>query len=1062
MSLPRLVTLSLLVLLPVAGAASAGAPQAPASPVDLALFHGLHWRLIGPFRGGRVLAVSGVPGEPNHFYFGAVNGGVWETIDAGRTWRPIFDDQPVGSIGALAVAPSDPRVIYVGTGEADMRSDIAQGKGVFKSTDGGAHWRPAGLADSQQIGRIQVDPRDADVVFVAALGHPYGPNGERGVFKSTDGGEHWRKVLGPDENTGAVDVVFEPGDPDVLYAALWQTRRPPWNIYPPSSGPGSGLYRSTDGGEHWREIEGDGFPAGPGRIGLAVAPSRPGRVYALVDADAGGLYRSDDRGAHWRRTSDDLRIWGRGWYFGGVTVEPDDGDVVYVCNTVFYRSSDGGETFEALEGDATGDDFHQLWIDPDDPARRILGTDQGTIVSVDGGKSWSSWYNQPTAQLYHVSTDDRFPYWVYGPQQDSGAVGLPSRTNTRDGITLEQFREITAGGEAQNVVPDPLDPEVIYGGTVEKLDLRTEQTRSLDPTVAHPEHWRRTWTLPLAFSHQDPHVLYFARQQVFRTADGGEHWEIISPDLTRPDPGVPPNLDAATAGHDLGLGKRRGVVYALAPSRLAARDLWAGTDDGLLWRTRDDGETWESVTPSALTPWSKVGVIETSHFDPETAYVAVDRHRLDDRKPYVYRTHDGGESWELIVDGIPDGHFVNAVREDPVRPGLLYAATEEGVELSFDDGDHWESLRLNLPVTSVRDLVVKDDDLVIGTHGRGIWILDDVSPLRQLTPEVVAAPVWLFQPATAYRVRSARFTGTPIPRDEPKAANPPTGAWIDYALKSAPATEVTLDVRDASGELVQHWSSADGPRRPDLSRTRMAPQWYVPPVRLSAAPGMHRLVWPLRYAQPAALRPGDDSPRDPALQGVWAPPGDYTVELTVDGTTLRRTLTVAPDPRVELGPEAYRAQFELARKAEAAQAQVAATAAAASAVQRQLTDRLAEAQGDVRAALVAFQDKLSALTGSRPAPNPSNSWSVPPMSIESLDWIASALRQLMGVVDDADAAPSPDARAGYARLAPMAAAAAAAWQDLVDGDLSALNETLTAAGLEPIDAPAGPVDPDGP
>ncbi len=1026
------------------------APAVRAAPVDPALFSDLHWRLVGPFRGGRVLAVSGVPGEPDHFYFGAVNGGVWETVDAGRTWKPIFDDQPVASIGALAVAPSDPRVLYAGTGEADMRSDIAQGEGVFKSLDGGATWRFAGLGDSQQIGRVQVDPRDPDVVFVAALGHPYGPNAERGLFKSTDGGGHWRKVLGPDADTGAIDVVLEPGNPDVVYAALWQTRRPPWNIYPPSNGPGSGLYRSTDGGEHWTRIEGRGFAAAPGRIGLAVAPSEPSRVYALVDADAGGLYRSDDRGATWTRTSDDARIWGRGWYFGGVTVEPQNADVVYACNTILLRSTDGGRTFAPVEGDATGDDFHQLWIDPAHPERRILGTDQGTLVSVDGGASWSSWHNQPTAQLYHVSTDQRFPYWVYGPQQDSGAVALPSRTATSDGITMEQFKEVTAGGEAHNVVVDPLDPDVIYGGTVDKLDLRTEQTRSIDPTVARPDLWRRVWTLPLAFSPVDPRVLYFARQRIFRTADGGLTWEVVSPDLTREDPGVPPNLDAATAAHDLGTGPRRGVVYALAPSRLAADDLWAGTDDGLVWRTRDGGAHWEDVTPEALTPWSKVGIVEVSHFDADTAYLAVDRHRLDDRRPYVYRTHDGGASWQLAVAGIAPDHFVNAVREDPVRPGLLYAATEEGVYFSLDDGDRWQSLQLGLPVTSVRDLVVHGDDLVIATHGRGIWILDDASPLRQLTPEVAAAAAWLFQPATAFRERRAAFTGTPLPKDEPTAPNPPLGARIDYALGAAPAAPVTLDIHDAEGTLVGHWSSADPVAAPDPATDRMAPQWFVPGAHLEATPGMHRFVWAPRYAPPPELA-GEGSFRP---RGVWAPPGEYAVTLTVDGTALTRTLELAPDPRVTLDAAGYRAEFELARRVEALQAAVAGADEAARGVQRRLSARRETAGGELAAALDDLQGRLSLLRGVAPAPNPANAWAFPPQRIESLRWVGGALGELMQMVDGADAAPSPEARAGYAALAPVVDAALAAWRGFVAGELAAVDARLRGAGEEPIAPPA--------
>ena len=586
------------------GAASAPTSIGSAPTVSPDLAGSLHWRLLGPFRAGRVLAVSGVPGEPDHFYFGSVNGGVWESRDTGRTWQPIFDDQPIGSIGALAVAPSDPDVLYVGTGEADMRSDIAQGDGMYRSDDGGATWTHVGLADSQQIGRILVHPDDAETVYVAALGHPYGANEQRGVFRSTDGGRHWEKVLGPDADTGAIDLAFEPGDPRVLYAALWQTRRTPWSIYPPSNGPGSGLFKSTDGGDTWNEVEGHGFPEHPGRIGVAVAPSEPSRVYAIVHATdgTGGLYRSDDGGATWRRTSDDDRIWGRGWYFGAVTVDPKNADVVYALNTNLYRSDDGGETFVPVKGSPGGDDYHQLWIDPEDPDRQMLGVDQGAVVTVDGGATWSSWYNQPTAQMYHVITDDRFPYWVYGAQQDSGAAALPSRTNLFDGINIRQFHEITAGGESDNIAPDPLDPEVIYGSRVRKLDLRTQQTRAIPPTLTEPDLYRRAWTLPLTFSHRDPHVLYFANQRVWRTDDGGEHWTAISEDLTREDPGAPANLDPITAANKPGPGPARGVVYTIAPSRTADGDLWVGTDDGLIWRTRDEGESWADVTPEAPSP----------------------------------------------------------------------------------------------------------------------------------------------------------------------------------------------------------------------------------------------------------------------------------------------------------------------------------------------------------------------------------------------------------------------------------------------------------------------------
>ncbi|HQR40756.1 MAG TPA: hypothetical protein PLF26_20405, partial [Blastocatellia bacterium] len=665
-------------------------PAPTRAAVDPSLFSDLHWRCIGPFRAGRVLAVTGIPNEPNQFLFGSVNGGVWRTLDAGRTWEPIFDGQPVGSIGAIAVAPSRPYVFYVGTGEADMRSDIAQGDGVYKSYDAGKTWTNIGLRDSQQIARIIVDPNDPNLLFVAALGHPYGPNAERGVYRSKDGGDTWQKVLGKDENTGAVDLAFEPGNSKVIYAALWQTRRTPWSIYPPSNGPGTGLYKSTDGGDTWTELRGNGLPDKPGRIGIAVAPSMPNRVYTVIDAPRGGIYRSDNAGATWTHVCNDGRVWSRGWYFGGITVSPFNAGLVWSANVNLYRSGDAGVTWEPVKGAPGGDDYHQLWVDPAGSDRMILGTDQGAVVTLNGGRTWSSWYNQPTAQFYHVITDSRYPYWVYGSQQDSGAAGVPSHTNSYNGINLTNFRESTAGGESDNLAPDPKDPDIIYGGRVDRLDLKTYQTRSVDPMVANLEQSRATWTLPLAFSHRDPRVLYFANQKLYRTEDGGNHWTTISPDLTREDPGVPPNLDPTTAALTPRAGNRHGVIYAIGPSRTADHDIWVGTDDGQVWRTRDEGGTWANITPPQLTGWSKVGIVDTSHFDAETAYIAVDRHRLDDFNPYIYRTHDGGKTWQAIASGIPAGTFVNAVREDPVRKGLLYAGTEKGVYVSFDDGDHWQ------------------------------------------------------------------------------------------------------------------------------------------------------------------------------------------------------------------------------------------------------------------------------------------------------------------------------------------------------------------------------------
>jgi photosystem II stability/assembly factor-like uncharacterized protein len=983
-----------------------------AASVPPDMLRNLHWRSIGPFRGGRVLAVEGAPNEPNRFYFGAVNGGVWRTDDAGRTWSPIFDAAPVGSIGALAIAPAAPDTLYVGTGEADMRSDIAQGTGLYRSDNAGRSWTSIGLADTQQIGRILVDPRDPNVVLVAALGHPYGPNAMRGVFRSTDGGRSWTKTLFRDDNTGAIDMAFQPGNPDVVYAALWQTRRPPWNVYPPSSGPGSGLYKSADGGRSWTQLQGHGLPANPRRIGIATTPSLPRRVYALVDAaSSGGLYRSDDAGATWDRVSADPRITERAWYFSGITADPANADVVYVCDTILLRSDDGGRHFIPLKGDPTGDDFHTLWIDPKNTARRILGVDQGTLVTLNGGRSWSSWFNQPTGQFYHVITDNRFPYRVYGAQQDSGAAGVPSRTDSpADGINMTEFHETAAGGESDNIAPDPDDPDTVYGGRVDKLDLRSNQMRSVDPTLAYPDLYRGTWTLPLLFGPLD-HALYFANQRIFRTADGGAHWAPISPDLTRENPGVPANLDPPTVADSAEPGPRRGVVYALAPSPLDKSLIWAGTDDGLVWRTVDGGAHWDDVTPAGLAAWSKIGVVEASHFDRDTAYIAVDRHRLDDFAPYIYRTKDGGRSWVPIATGIADGgtlNSVNVVREDPVRRGLLYAGTERGMFFSFDDGVAWQPLQQGLPRTSVRDITIHGADIVIATHGRGFYILDDAASLRDLAaaPDIGADGVRLFPPSPAIRVHPPAFTGTPMPKDEPMADNPPNGAIIDYALAEDAHGPLDITITDAAGGVVRRYRSTDTVPPPDLATLPVAPEWVPPHLPPSAAAGAHRFVWDLHYDKPAALTGGDPEP-----QGVWAPPGTYTVTLTVDGHAARQNVTVLPDPRLTLHPGDLQAQFGLARDVEALRV----------ACRTALTQARALRQHGAAAAQLA---RIDAIAG-----KPYEPFSAPPGD-RKLDTIANLsvrLDALAQAVDGADAAPSQDAQTSYGQLAAAAKQALAAW-----------------------------------
>ena len=1019
-----------------------------AAAVDPQLYGELQWRSIGPYRGGRVLAVTGVPGEPNHFYFGAVNGGVWETHNTGRTWSPIFDSAPVGSVGAIAVAPSDPKVLYVGTGEADMRSNIAQGAGLFRSVDGGHTWAAAGLADSQQIGRVLVDPADPNIVLVAALGHPYGPNDTRGVYRSSDGGGTWQRTLARGPDTGATDLAFDPANARVVYAALWQTRRPPWNVYPPSSGAGGGLYKSTDGGRTWTALVGTGLPTAPGRIGLAVAPSKHDRVYALVDATDGGLYRSDDAGASWARIGDDPRIWKRGWYFGGVTVDPKNPDVIYICNTAMYRSADGGKTFLPVKGAPGGDDYHQLWIDPSEPNRQILGVDQGAVVTVDGGATWSSWFNQPTGQFYHVVTDNRFPYWVYGAQQDSGAAGIPSRTESVDGISLTQFREMTAGGEADNIAPDPDDPDLIFGGRVDKYNVRTGQTQSVDPTLAYPDLYRGEWTLPLVFSKAGPSALYFGNQRIFKTTDRGAHWTAISPDLSREHPAVPATLDAATIADDDHGDERRGVVYAIGPSPLDGKLLWAGTDDGLVWKTTDGGTRWQNVTPTGLEAWSKIGNVEPSHFDVHTAYLAVDRHRVDDPRPYVYRTRDGGATWTLVVTDLADGgpvQSVNVVREDPTRRGLLYCGTEHGVFVSFDDGDHWQPLQANLPRTSVRDIDVHGTDLVIATHGRGFWIMDDVTALRAIAADARGGSR-LYPPAKAVRLRSSGFTGSPMPLDETRGANPPAGAAIDYVVGVA-GSEVSLTITDAHGVVARRYSSRDPIVGADLGKIAIAPEWLTRPQVLDAEPAAHRFVWDLRYAVPEALAPGDPGEEE---RGIAVPPGRYWLELAVGDYHERQPLEVVADPRVKLSAGAASRQTALSRRIEATRVAVTTAFAEAERIGAALEALAAAPDVSLASAISAARRRLAEVADLAPSLRSPDSVGADTQNLQGLRYLAGSLRGLARAAEGADADPGADLVSGVTTNERLANSALAAWSAFKGGDLARLNAALAAQGRTPI------------
>jgi photosystem II stability/assembly factor-like uncharacterized protein len=889
---------------------AAAAPFGPRSSAriaeqqtDPASYAGLRWRMLGPFRGGRVDAVSGVPGRPHEFYFGAVNGGVWKTVNAGRTWMPVFDAQPIASIGALAVAPSSPDTIYVGSGESTLRDSVGYGNGMYKSTDAGATWTHIGLDDTHHIGRVAVDPRNAQVVFVAAIGHFYGAHPQRGVFRSKDGGATWQKVLYKDDSVGAVDVQIDPANPQIVYASLWNTRRPPWYAYAPSNGPGGGIYKSVDGGTTWKQLS-SGLPTeGVGRSGIAIAPSNPRRVYALVDAKEGGLFRSDDAGASWTKATGDPRVWGRGWYFEKVAVDPKNADVVFVPNVGILKSTDAGKTFGtwATRGSPGGDDYHQLWINPGDPDIMISATDQGAIVTLNGTAEipqWSSWLNQPTAQIYHLSSDFRFPYWVTGAQQDSGAVGVRSRGKFGE-ISMRDWEPLCAGGESGYTAADPLHPGILFGGTVERCDVEINGPEmNVSPEPSLPEPARHDWTQPLVFSKADRRALYYANQFLFKTTDGGASWTQISADLTRPDPGVPSNLDAAAAAITDRNG-HRGVIYTIAPSPILVPMVWVGTDDGYVHVTTNEGAAWQNVTPPAVTAWSRVTMIEASHFDFNEAYVTVDRHQLEDFEPYVYRTRDAGKTWQKITTGLASGVYVHVVKEDPERRGLLFAGTERAAYISFDDGDHWQPLQLNLPVTSVRDFEVHGNDLIVATHGRGFWVVDDIAALRQIS-DLGGGEAHLFKPSEAVEVFAGTDNGTPLQKDEPQAENPPAGAYIDYYLRSAASGAVTLEIVDANGRTVRTHSSTIATASETPQTVSML--WRRAGEPLASTVGIHRWVWDFRGEPEQAGRPGAGGGRGRAGGGRGAapmlPPGNYTVRLTVNGRTYSQPLVVKPDPRL--------------------------------------------------------------------------------------------------------------------------------------------------------------------
>ncbi len=879
--------------------------------VNPSLFNCMRWRMVGPYRGGRTVGATGSRQQPNVFYMGVNNGGVWKTTDYGRTWDPVFDDQPTGSIGDVAVAPSNPNIVYAASGEGLQRPDLSVGDGMYRSADAGKTWKHIGLREGLQIGVIAVDPHNENRVFAAVLGHPYGPNKERGIYRTTNGGKTWEKVLYKDENTGAIQVTIDPVNSKIVYADMYAGRLAPWENGE-WEGPGCGLYKSLDGGTTWHQLK-KGLPnadSGLGRIGYCIAPSNHNRLYAVVSAQkGGGLYRSDNGGESWHLMSKDNRLWDRGSDFAEVKADPKNADIVYDANVVVWKSVDGGKTWNGFKGAPGGDDYHRLWINPDNTDVIMLAGDQGAGITVNGGKTWSSWYNQPTAQLYHVSADNAFPYNLYSGQQESGSVGIASRGN--DGaITFRDWHPVNAE-EYGYVVADPLDPNIIIGGKISRYDKRTGQSVNISPELTHSGKYRFIRTAPIVYSPVDNKSLYYAGNVMFKTMDNGNSWKVISPDLTRTTYDVAECIGVYRKDEMKSM-PMRGVIYTIAPSPIDINQIWAGTDDGLIWVTHNGGKDWQNVTPPGLTSWSKISLMDASHTDKNTAYAAVNRIRLDDLHPHIYRTRDGGKTWTEIVNGLPDDP-INVVKEDPKQKGLLFAGSERAVYVSFDDGEHWQSLRLNMPATSIRDLVIKDNDIAVATHGRSFWILDDIMPLREIAAGKAKEKVILYQPETATRVRWNLNTDTPLPPDEPTGKNPPDGAIIDYYLKEKAEGVVKLEIVSEDGFVYRSYSSKD--TLLPMPAFNIPAYWVRPQQILSAESGSHRFLWDMHY-QPlpgplsfsmAAIY--EDTP--PAYNSPWVAPGAYIVKLTVNGKVYEKEMSVKMDPRVKTKPKDLYFQQEL-------------------------------------------------------------------------------------------------------------------------------------------------------
>jgi len=1057
--------------------------------VSPSLFADMKWRSIGPHRASRTRAAAGHPSQPYTFYMAPCNGGVWKTSDAGRTWKPIFDDQPTGSIGAIAVAPSDANTVYVGSGEGLHRPDLSTGDGVYKSIDAGKTWTHLGLRDAQQIPNLAVDPRNPNRLFVAALGHPYGANDERGIYRSTDGGTTFQKVLSKDENTGGNDVDIDPSNPDIVYATMWEERQGPWenSVW---AGTGGGMFKSIDGGATWKPLT-TGLPHVV-QANLAISPANPRRLFATVaghdapgtsgDRGSVGIYRSDDAGETWTRITTDARPAGR---IGGGDVpmpipHPKNPDIVIMASTVSWNSTDGGRTWAAFKGAPGGEDYQNGWINPDNPDIILLAADQGAVVTLNGGDTWSSWYNQPTGQFYHVSADNAFPYRVCSGQQESGSVCVASRGNY--GAISDRDWMPVGVDEYGFVAPDPLDPDIVYGGrNVTRFDRRTGQVSVVGPLGGRggvggvPGAFRLVRTMPVLFSEVDTRALFFANNHLWKTVDGGAHWKQISPDLTRKTWEVPKSV-GKYADQPSAQPSQRGVIYTVAPSYQDINRIWVGTDDGLIHVTADSGATWKDVTPPGVGPWAKVSVMDAGRFDPLTAYAAINTLRLDDLRPHILRTRDGGNTWTEIVKGIPHGETVNAVREDPKRKGLLFAGTERAVYVSFDDGANWQSLRLNMAVSSVRDIIVKDDDLVAATHGRGFWILDDMTPLRQIDVTSVDQDAILFKPTTAWRVRWNTSVDMPWPKEEPTAPNPAEGALIDYYLKSPASGPVTLEILQQDGRLVRRYSSTDPVAHiPEPASAPVPVYWYRSPQALSTAAGMHRFAWDVHY-QPLAGLGGESGlgavPIQLPIQAIphstvpapttpWANPGTYTVKLSVNGQSYTQPIVVKQDPRMKTATLAMQQVYALTKSMYYGAVDARVAALQLGAMRQRIATVQAQA-GAAAPALQAFDKKAGALLGTPPEVGGGRGRGAgfggggrggapPPAATDTLWAVSGSLGGLMNVMQAADVAPTSNTVAAVTAAQQNAARVMARWRALETVDLPVLNAQLKAQGLQALE-----------